>query len=192
MFGMLQANFAFQRHFTHDRDLIGFFSSWSSELSCNRQAFLLTFCCGRVIHRSLEDRKEPSLPRTTCEKLYAESVSFLNDLLKQQKNPLLNLNVSFVMNFWQCSSKLFISVFNMFTLWISNYMYSLVLDWVLVLDYYYYYYYYYYHYRYYYCKQTRKLKLKIKSTPSPALSTVRSSDRVIPCFFVPFIYLKMV
>ena len=116
MFGMLQANFAFQRHFTHERDLIGFFSSWSSELSCNRQAFLLTFCCGRVTHRSLEDRKEPSLPRTTCEKLYAESVSFLNDLLKQQKNPLLNLNVSFVMNFWQCSSKLFISVFNMFTL----------------------------------------------------------------------------
>ena len=105
-------HFAFKRHFTHDRDLIGFFTSWSSELSCNRQAFLLTFCCGRDIPRSLEDRKEPSLPRTICGKLYGESVSFNN-----KKNPQTNLNVSLVMNcFWQCISKLFISLFNMFTL----------------------------------------------------------------------------
>ena len=105
-------HFAFKRHFTHDRDLIGFFTSWSSELSCNRQAFLLTFCCGRDIPRSLEDRKEPSLPRTSCGKLYGESVSFNN-----KKNPQTNLNVSLVMNcFWQCISKLFISLFNMFTL----------------------------------------------------------------------------
>lgn len=47
------------------------------------------------------------------------------------KNPQTNPNVSFVMNFWQCISKLFISLFHMFTLFefqtICTFWFSFVL-----------------------------------------------------------------